>query len=72
MVAVVNAMATAGGVAMAADQIDCPNRDAGRRIGTGQPDEMIGSRFDITIRGRGGSDEVRGGWLRLEIGCDFV
>ena len=76
LVAVVVAMATAGGVAMAANQIDCPNRNGDRCIGTGQPDEMIGSRFDDIIRGRGGADFIDGrrgsDQLRGEVGGDEI
>jgi Ca2+-binding RTX toxin-like protein len=76
LVAVAVAMATAGGVAMAANQIDCPNRDGGRCIGTAQPDEMIGSRNDDTIRGRAGADTIDGrrgsDELRGEVGADTI
>lgn len=76
MVAVAVAMATAGGVAMAANLIDCPNRIGGRCIGTAQPDEMVGSREDDTIRGRAGADLIRGRGgsdeLRGEVGGDEI
>ena len=76
LVAVVVAMARAGGVAMAANQIDCPNRDGGRCIGTAQPDEIIGSRDDDTIGGRAGADLIRGRGgsdeLRGEVGGDEI
>jgi Ca2+-binding RTX toxin-like protein len=76
LVAMVVAMATAGGVAMAANQIDCPNRNGDRCIGTAQPDEMIGSRDDDTIRGRAGADLIRGRGgsdeLRGEVGGDTI
>ena len=32
----------AGGAAVAADQIDCPNRDGGRCVGTAADDTMLG------------------------------
>lgn len=51
---------TAGGAALAANQIECPNRDGGRCIGTANADEMIGSQAEDTIRGRGGPDLIKG------------
>ena len=51
---------TVGGAALAANQIECPNRDGGRCIGTANADEMIGSRGEDTIRGRGGPDLIKG------------
>lgn len=59
-VSVVLAMVLAGGVALAANGIKCPNGDGGRCIGTAGADEMAGSRNDDTIRGRGGADTIKG------------
>ncbi len=58
--AVVLAMVLAGGVALAANGIKCPNGGGDRCIGTANADEMIGSRNDDTIRARGGADTIRG------------
>ena len=67
---------TAGGAALAANQIECPNRDGGRCIGTLQPDEMIGGRSDDTIRGRAGADTIDGrrgsDELHGEVGGDTI
>jgi Ca2+-binding RTX toxin-like protein len=67
---------TAGGAALAANQIECPNRDGGRCIGTPQPDEMIGGRGDDTIRGRAGADTIDGrrgsDELHGEVGGDTI
>lgn len=57
---VVLAMVLTSGVALAVNQIKCPNRDGDRCIGTAKMDEMIGSRGDDTIRGRGGADIIEG------------
>ena len=59
-VSVVLAMALAGGVALAANGIKCPNGGGDRCIGTAGADEMAGSRNDDTIRGRGGADTIKG------------
>jgi Ca2+-binding RTX toxin-like protein len=50
----------ASGVALAANRIDCPNRDGGRCVGTANADEMVGSPGEDTIRGRGGPDLIKG------------
>ena len=67
---------TAGGAALAANQIECPNRDGGRCIGTAQPDEMVGGRGDDTIRGRAGADTIDGrrgsDELHGEVGGDTI
>ncbi len=69
------AMVVAGGTAMAANGIKCPNRDGDRCVGTAQPDEMVGSRNDDTIRGRAGADTIRGcgsDALHGEVGGDTI
>ena len=45
-VSVVVATVVAGGAALAAEEIRCPNRDGDRCVGTAQPNEMISSRGD--------------------------
>ena len=75
-VSVVVATTLAGGAALAADEIRCPNRDGDRCIGTAQPDRMIGSRGDDVIRGRAGADFIKGrngsDEIRGEVGSDTI
>ena len=54
------ALLLASGVALAANKIDCPNKNGDRCVGTARADEMIGSRNDDTMRGRGGADVIKG------------
>ncbi len=76
LLAVVVTMVVAGGTALAANGIKCPNRDGDRCVGTAQPDEMVGSRNDDTIRGRAGADTIRGRGgsddLHGEVGGDTI
>ena len=73
------AMVVAGGTAMAANEIKCPNpnRYGDPCVGTPRPDEMVGTRNDDTIRGRAGDDTIRGGRggsdaLHGEVGGDTI
>jgi len=75
-VSVVVATVVAGGTAMAAGEIRCPNTEGDRCIGTAQPDEMLGSHGDDVIRGRAGADSItgRGGsdGMHGEVGNDTI
>jgi len=75
-VVVLVAMVVAGGTALAANGIKCPNRGVDRCVGTAQPDVMVGSRGDDTIRGRAGADTIRGRGgsdeLHGEVGGDTI
>ncbi|CAA9405198.1 MAG: Alkaline phosphatase, partial [uncultured Rubrobacteraceae bacterium] len=50
----------ASGVALAANQIECPNRDGGRCVGTDRPDLMRGTGENDEIYGRDGGDTLKG------------
>lgn len=74
--AVLLATLLAGGVALAANTIDCPNRDGDRCVGTPRADEMVGSRNNDTIRARGGADFIDGrrgsDEMHGEVGADTI
>ncbi|CAA9421075.1 MAG: hypothetical protein AVDCRST_MAG03-2547 [uncultured Rubrobacteraceae bacterium] len=58
---------TAGGAALAANQIQCPNRDGGLCVGTGHADEMTGTRRADEMRGLRGNDT-----LKADLGNDTL
>jgi Ca2+-binding RTX toxin-like protein len=76
LLAVAMVLVVAGGTALAANGIKCPNRGVDRCVGTAQPDVMVGSRGDDTIRGRAGADTIRGRGgsdaLHGEVGGDTI
>jgi hypothetical protein len=54
------AVFAAGGAALAAERIECPNRAGERCVGTQRGDQIRGSDARDVIRARGGADTVGG------------
>ena len=54
------AVLLAGGVALAADRINCRDQPDGRCVGTDRDDVLVGTNKNETILGLGGADTIKG------------